>query len=295
MNKPKFEVGDRVENEYRGEGTIIYITKRFMLYLVEYDRKIVGGHNGNGICDVKGKEGHCYYENASDLKRVEEKDMKETIVIYRDGKETIALFKQDNKVIRKAVARCHPEDTYNFKIGADIAYKRLMGNPEPDKSDSDTNHVYTDKEWQEVEKVYRDRCNEIVDIKAELRCVNDNCDYWKSKSENLEEQLTNHKKYAEKLKAEIEKLKGCNEKITVSDTVQIVDSGDCYFLYEKWINKYFPKFAKQWNELQNPKNGDIGFVMAKAKHFSCEDMLCAVLIDGQVYVMGERGIKLCNS
>lgn len=216
MSKPKLKVGDRVEDEYRGKGTIIYVIKQFMLYLVEYDRKIVGGHNGNGICDVKGKEGHCYYEKASDLKRVEEEDMKETIVIYRDGKETIALFKQDNKVIRKAAARCHPDDTYDFKAGADIAYKRLMGETADEseakksleecmshwekctdnygelidkcdrlkllvkywKSEHDkacelldaykSGHTYTDAEQKEIDQAYRDRCEEVCQLKTKI-------------------------------------------------------------------------------------------------------------------------------
>lgn len=51
---------------------------------------------------------------------------KETIVIYRNGAETIALEKNTG---RKAVVKCHAEDTYNFEIGAKLALKRLF--PEP--------------------------------------------------------------------------------------------------------------------------------------------------------------------
>lgn len=298
MQKPKFEVGDRVEDKYRGEGTIIDIIKQFMLYLVEYDRKIVGGHNGNGICDVKGKEGHCYYENAIDLKRVEEKDMKETIVIYRNGKETIALFKRDNKVIRKANARCHPDDTYDFKAGADIVYKRLMGDSKPDAS----NHVYTDDEWQDIEKAYQNRCDEIVDIKAELRCINDNCNYWKSKYTNLKDKLSKQKEINkelvdenEKLKAEAGKLKSSNREIEIYDTVKIVNRGGCYSCREGFIRQYVPSVLSKFRMGDTPKNGDIGLIVAKAKPKDEKEMIYAILIDGQVYVMNERGIKLHNN
>ena len=51
---------------------------------------------------------------------------KETIVIYRNGSETIALEKNTG---RKAVAKCHTDDTYNFEIGAKLALTRLF--PEP--------------------------------------------------------------------------------------------------------------------------------------------------------------------
>ena len=49
----------------------------------------------------------------------------ETIVIYRKGDEVIALDKRDGK---KAVAKCSPEDTFDFATGAKIAFDRLIGN-----------------------------------------------------------------------------------------------------------------------------------------------------------------------
>lgn len=49
----------------------------------------------------------------------------ETIVIYRKGKETIALDKSTGE---KAVAKCHPEDKYDFLTGARVAFDRLVGN-----------------------------------------------------------------------------------------------------------------------------------------------------------------------
>ena len=52
----------------------------------------------------------------------------ETIVIYRKGNEVIALDKRTGK---KAIAKCSPEDTFDFNIGAKLAFDRLMnGNKE---------------------------------------------------------------------------------------------------------------------------------------------------------------------
>ena len=46
----------------------------------------------------------------------------ECIVIYRNGSETIAF----NKVTKeKAVAKCSPSDTYDFTVGAKLAFERL--------------------------------------------------------------------------------------------------------------------------------------------------------------------------
>ena len=47
----------------------------------------------------------------------------ETIVIYRKDNEVIALDKRTGK---KAIAKCSPEDTFDFNIGAKLAFGRLM-------------------------------------------------------------------------------------------------------------------------------------------------------------------------
>lgn len=47
----------------------------------------------------------------------------ETIVIYLKDNEVIALNKATGK---KGVAKCNPEDTFDFNIGAKLAFERLM-------------------------------------------------------------------------------------------------------------------------------------------------------------------------
>lgn len=52
----------------------------------------------------------------------------ETIVFYRKGNEVIALDKRTGK---KAITKCSTEDTFDFNIGAKLAFDRLMnGNKE---------------------------------------------------------------------------------------------------------------------------------------------------------------------
>jgi|GEM_PF-2311256 len=49
----------------------------------------------------------------------------EKIEITHDGKKTTARYcKKDGSII-KGVARCHPDDEFNFRIGADLAYARM--------------------------------------------------------------------------------------------------------------------------------------------------------------------------
>lgn len=50
-------------------------------------------------------------------------DEHENIVIYRKGNEVVALDKRTGK---KAIAKCSPEDTFDFNIGAKLAFDRLM-------------------------------------------------------------------------------------------------------------------------------------------------------------------------
>ena len=60
--------------------------------------------------------------------RVLERCGNETIVIYRKDNEVISLDKRTGK---KAIAKCSPEDTFDFNIGAKLAFERLMnGNKE---------------------------------------------------------------------------------------------------------------------------------------------------------------------
>ena len=51
----------------------------------------------------------------------------EKIVITRKGKKTIAKYYINGKVMEKGLARCCPEDTFDFATGAKIAFDRMFG------------------------------------------------------------------------------------------------------------------------------------------------------------------------
>lgn len=61
------------------------------------------------------------------FKLVEEHATNEKIVITVDGRTTLARLYKDGKVVKSAEARCCPEDKFDFAIGANLAYARLMG------------------------------------------------------------------------------------------------------------------------------------------------------------------------
>lgn len=65
-------------------------------------------------------------EECFDLFEEEEK-----IVITRKGKKTIAKRYLNGKKVSTGVARCCPEDTFDFATGAKIAFDRMFGFAEP--------------------------------------------------------------------------------------------------------------------------------------------------------------------
>ena len=90
---------------------------------------------------IKGKKPYFkvsyMFDNRSEFAaRLTPVENKEHIVIYRKANETIALDKTTGK---KAVAKCSPEDTYDFYTGAKLAFDRLTGT---EKKEPEPKNVY---------------------------------------------------------------------------------------------------------------------------------------------------------
>jgi hypothetical protein len=70
------------------------------------------------------------------------------IIITSDGKTTLARLYDGNRVIRRAEAKCSPEDTYDFATGANLAYDRLMRptrEPYAEPKAEPVKHLYSGK------------------------------------------------------------------------------------------------------------------------------------------------------
>lgn len=63
------------------------------------------------------------YDYSWSVHKEEVEKVSNTIVIYMKGNQVIALDKATGK---KAVAKCHPDDEFDFNIGAKLAFERLM-------------------------------------------------------------------------------------------------------------------------------------------------------------------------
>lgn len=55
-----------------------------------------------------------------------QKQQKQSIHIYQQGRKTIAQLNQGKEIIHMSSAICHPDDEYDFTIGSKIAYERLI-------------------------------------------------------------------------------------------------------------------------------------------------------------------------
>lgn len=70
------------------------------------------------------------------------KDQPTKIVITTDGKTTTAKMYRDKTVVKVETAECHPDDRFDFMVGARVAFDRLVGCKE---EESETPKYYNGK------------------------------------------------------------------------------------------------------------------------------------------------------
>lgn len=118
--KAKFKVGDKVKildgseiRNYCG-GWVSRMEKYIGKYatVAEIDKK-----GGDARIGYRFKE-YCFLWDERGLAPAKS----ETIIIYRKDNEVVALDKGTGK---KGIAKCSPEDEFDFMIGAKLAFERL--------------------------------------------------------------------------------------------------------------------------------------------------------------------------
>lgn len=67
---------------------------------------------------------------------------KQEIHITRKNQEVHAILKENGKVIKRTIAKCHPEDEFDFKMGSKLAYDRLF---EKDNKNGQAKNVEANK------------------------------------------------------------------------------------------------------------------------------------------------------
>ena len=153
----KFKIGDRVRAMEDGLSRNSHIKKgmagdvidiRIGDVCVEFDDSIYGHSNPLG---ESGKPNHCWWVSNEEVTLITENK----IVITTDGKETLARLYEDNKVVKSAVAKCSPDDIFDFNTGAKIAFNRLM-------------EEKPEKKWRVVNRPARE--GDYIRLKTPLVC-----------------------------------------------------------------------------------------------------------------------------
>lgn len=141
----KFKVGDRVqfktweemEKEFGtyGDGTIrasMIFTKQMRHLCGTFAKIRYIGKNGYDVYlkDMTAK-GRTFFSYTLDMLKPADTGKYE-LHIVSDGKKTTAVYKKNGEVVSSSEAKLHPDDEFNFKTGAQIAFDRVF-QPEPKK------------------------------------------------------------------------------------------------------------------------------------------------------------------
>ena len=119
----RFKEGDKVRVKKFKERPIGWETEGKMDHLMGKVVEIKSSTPWGGY-NVYDQKHHCEWNFAED----DLEPVNETIVIYRKDREVIAVDKTTGD---KAIAKCSTEDTFDFNVGAKLAFNRLMnGNKE---------------------------------------------------------------------------------------------------------------------------------------------------------------------
>ena len=123
VNNCKFKVGDYVIGNKKANGNYS-VTKRAWVGKVSevYDDYFTA-YGFDPMLRMDLHFGHLKYE-CFDLYT---KDQPTKIVITTDGKTTTAKMYRDKQLVEVQTTKCHPEDRFDFKVGARIAFDRLVG------------------------------------------------------------------------------------------------------------------------------------------------------------------------
>ena len=145
MKKAKFKVGDKVVVFKSGSDVCRFtglwlremelrVGKEFTIREIEYKKTPDDCRIGYRFVE------DLFLWDERVLRSANEKDL---IVVYRDGSKVVALNKKTGE---KGVARCNPNDTFDFDTGAKIAFGRLFHyeeKPEPKmREEEEKPHVF---------------------------------------------------------------------------------------------------------------------------------------------------------
>lgn len=147
----KFKVGDRVVGNAKADGRYMVTKKGWTGYVVE----VTGSAHITVNEDKNANYGYPVCPDYFDLVKEVKADFPK-VVITTDGKTTLARYYEGGKVAKRAEAKCHPKDEFDFAIGAKLACERLMDTKPEGKIKVDGRTLTSkDIKWRVVNKAPR--------------------------------------------------------------------------------------------------------------------------------------------
>jgi hypothetical protein len=279
MEKRKFKVGERYKSRMILDNAAVIEITEINGDFVSY-KDVVRETSGRKMFEI----GSLFSDNL-------EKVGSETIVIYRNDNKVVALDKSTGE---KAEANCNPDDEFDFRTGAKLAFNRLMG--EDVKPDNGVREVKRKAKVGEYIKIVDAKPFLIPYENGEIFRVigikNATCNVKNS----VKRCCVWHEEYVvlENYKPEKEPEK--KDQICVGDTVKVTDSGEQYRIYGKWsgLNGYKQNFV-YGSAVSTEDNYK---VLAIKKHDDCyrdiHDKTLALIQNPkttQVFIIGIEGLK----
>ena len=252
---------------------------------------------------------NCYtIPEFSDFEWDNKNTKRKPVIIYRNGQDVIALDKETGE---KAVAKCHPNDEFDFAIGAKIAFGRLYHSQDYISEGNEAKCKPKFQVGDRVRCIKRDYEIGGINIVNELGVIRetgdsnvlvefdnnigghsgngkgkDNHCWWiMNSSEYLE--LVDNKDAKE---------------INVGDRVKVTNPGRAYSSYTEWVTKNAPEFAVYYvyavyyADIYKKLGTSTFTVVAKAPHTDFADRMLYLVQDefARCFLVGEEGLKKCD-
>lgn len=248
----------------------------------------------------------------SDFEWDDKNTKRKPVIIYQNGQDVIALDKETGE---KAVAKCHPNDEFDFAIGAKIAFGRLYHSQDYISEDNKAKCKPEFQVGDRVRCIKKDYKIGGINIVNELGVIREaetgassvlvefdnnigghdgggkgkdnHCWWFMNSSEYLE--LVDNKDTKE---------------INVGDRVKVIDTGCAYSSYTEWVTKNAPEFAVYYMycasyfypSIRERITESTFTVVAKAPHSDFADRMLYLVQDefARCFLLGEEGLKKCD-
>lgn len=250
--------------------------------------------------------GHCRekrgYWCCDGMLELVERKPNECIVIYRKDSDVIALDKRTGK---KAVAKCSPDDEFDFNIGAKLAFERLGEKKyrivKQDEYEVGDKVKFVDK-WSTGTN--EDRFGRHDDFLGDILTIEDikiglTTTYYKIKESNRKEWYPKNWWFNDKcIEGKAVEINESDE-IKVGDYVKVVDCGKLYPYYNQKVkelaNNNADVLAKfRYGDVLEDANGEKLLKYNMKVYAKKEDLYLLEDIGGGYILIGELGIEKCE-